>query len=351
MDVMTTTAIRTACAGRFPGAPGFLNTSTVGLPPSNAVADMSAAIDAWQAGTASAPGYDVSVQRSREAFARLVGVPAGWVAAAGQVSSFTALVATSLPTGAEVVGYEGEFSSVLFPFLARADLRVRLVPLDDVAGAIGPATALVAISSVQSSDGAVADLPGITAAARAAGARLLVDATQAVGWLPTDAAQADYLVCGAYKWLLSPRGTAFLSVRPEHWEALQAVHANWYAGEDPWDTLYGGPLRLAADARRFNLSPAWLCWIGTAPALELIDGVGVDAIHAHDVALATRVRTELGLAPSASACVSLAVGSEQSARLDQAGVRYAIRDGRARFAFHLYNPDADADAVLEALSG
>ncbi len=347
---MSATSISAACAHSFPGAPGFLNTSTVGLPPTGAVSEIHAAITSWQAGTASAPGYDVSVQRSREAFARLVGVPPSWVAAAGQVSSFTGLIAASLPAGAEVVGYENEFSSVIFPFLARADLRVRLVPLDQVAGAVGSGTALVAISSVQSSDGAVADLEAVTAAARAAGARLLVDATQAVGWLPTDAAQADYLVCGAYKWLLSPRGTAFLSVRPEHWEALRPVNPSWYAAEDPWDALYGGPLRLAPDARRFNLSPAWLCWVGTAPALELIESIGVEAIHAHDVALATRVRDELGLEPSVSACVSLAITEVQRARLEEAGVRYAVRDGRARLAFHLYNTGADVETVLSALS-
>ena len=41
-----------------------------------------------------------------------------------------------------------------------------------------------------------------------------------------------------------------------------------------------------ADARRFDLSPAWLSWVGAAPALALLEEVGVEAIHAHDVGLA-----------------------------------------------------------------
>jgi len=336
-------------AGQFPSAAGYLDTSTLGLPPARAADALRAAIDAWQAGTAGAPGYDAAVERSRSAFADLVGVPAEWVATGGQVSSFVGLVAASLPAGAEVLAVEGEFTSVLFPFLARADLRVRIVPPGQLAAAVDGATALVAVSAVQSSDGTLADLEAITQAVRAHDARLLVDATQAVGWLPTDARAADYLVCGAYKWLLSPRGTAFFSVRPEHWATLRPVHANWYGTPDPYNGIYGGPLRLADDARRFNVSPAWLPWVGTAAALDLVCEVGVDAIHAHDVALAARVRDGLTLPASGSAIVSVAVTDARAARLREAGVRFSIRDGRARFAFHLYNTEADADAVLEAL--
>ncbi|HVP03892.1 MAG TPA: aminotransferase class V-fold PLP-dependent enzyme [Solirubrobacteraceae bacterium] len=338
-----------AVAAEFPSATGYLDTATMGLPPARATAALHAAIDAWQAGAASAPGYDAAVERSRELFAGLVGVPPAWVAVGGQVASFTGLVAASLPAGAEVVCVEGEFTSVLFPFLARDDLRVRIVAPDALAAAIGPATALAAVSAVQSSDGSVTDLDGVRDAVAAHRARLLVDATQAVGWLPVDARAADYLVCGAYKWLLAPRGSAFLSVRPEHWETLRPIHASWYGAPEPYEAIYGGPLRLAADARRFNVSPAWLSWVGTAEALELIAQVGVEAIHAHDVALADRVRTGLGQPPGDSAIVSLAVDDAQAERLRASGVRFSIRDGRARLAFHLYSHGADVETVLAVL--
>ena len=48
---------------------------------------------------------------------------------------------------------------------------------------------------------------------RAAGARVFVDATQAVTAVPTDLGHVDYLACSAYKWLCCPRGLAFLYVR------------------------------------------------------------------------------------------------------------------------------------------
>ena len=43
---------------------------------------------------------------------------------------------------------------------------------------------LVAVSAVQSADGAVIDLEKLGAAARAAGAQVLLDVSQAAGWQP-----------------------------------------------------------------------------------------------------------------------------------------------------------------------
>src|SRR3712207_7087147 len=56
----------------------------------------------------------------------------------------------------------------------------------------------------------------------------------------------------------------------------------------PYTTLFRSP----ADARRLDVSPAWLDWVGTAAALEYVEAAGVEAIHAHDVGLANRLRSE-----------------------------------------------------------
>ena len=63
------------------------------------------------------------------------------------------------------------------------------------------------------------------------------------------------------------------------------------------------PLRLPDTARRFDTSPAWFSWVGTEPALELLNEIGVEAIHEHDLRLANRFRAGLGLEPSDSAIV------------------------------------------------
>ena len=64
------------------------------------------------------------------------------------------------------------------------------------------------------STGEVADLDAILAAAEAHDVLTLLDATQAAGWLPLDANRVDFLVASGYKWLISPRGTAWMTVAP-----------------------------------------------------------------------------------------------------------------------------------------
>jgi selenocysteine lyase/cysteine desulfurase len=333
----------------FPGAAGYLNTASIGLPPLAVSKAMHAAVDDWSAGRVQAPDYDPYVDRSRAAWARLHGVEPATVAIGPQVSYFAGLVAQALPDGAEVVGFEGDFTSLLFPFLEREGIDVRLVALDRVADAIRDRTTLVAVSAVQSADGRVADLDAIAAAAESHDALTLVDVTQASGWLPVDATRIDFTAGGAYKWLLSPRGTSFMAIRPERAGDLRPIAPGWYAGEQIWESIYGAPLRLAADARRFDLSPAWLSWVGTASALEYVEQAGVEAIQAHDVGLANLLREGLGLPPSDTAMVALAhEGAEEA--FHRAGIRAAVRAGSLRVCFHLYNDEADVDAVLRALA-
>lgn len=296
-------------------------------------------------------GVDQAVERSRHAFARVLGVSPARVAIGPQVSPLVGLVAAALPAGAEVLVAEGDFTSLLFPFLvAQArGITVRPAPPARIAEHVTPATTLVAVSAVQSADGAVTDVDAVLDACAACGARVLIDATQAAGWLPLPAQRIDFLVAAGYKWLLGPRGTCFLTASEEALAQLEPLAAGWYAADSPWEDLYGLPLRLAADARRFDVSPAWASWVGQAPALELLADVGVRAVHAHDVALANRMRSGLGQPPGDSAIVSVAVGDTVAPRLVRAGVVAATRAGRLRCSFHLYNDEADVDRVLEVL--
>jgi selenocysteine lyase/cysteine desulfurase len=335
----------------FAVAPGFLDTASIGVPPSETVEAMRAALQAWAEGRARPQDFDPVVAEARASFARLVRVDAADVCIGHQVSPLAGLVAASIPDGARVVAAEGDFTSVLFPFLSQADrgVEVAIVPLADLPDAVDGRTHLVAVSAVQSASGALADLGAIEAAAAAHGATTFVDATQACGWLPLDAGRFDFLVCAAYKWLVSPRGTAFLAVRPERLDEIRPSAAGWYAGADVWSSIYGAPLRLATDARRLDTSPAWLSWVGTVPSLALIERTGVEAINAHDVGLANRLRAGLGMEPEASAIVSVELEGAPE-RLEAAGVRASTRAGAARLSFHLHNTEADADLALEALT-
>jgi selenocysteine lyase/cysteine desulfurase len=296
-------------------------------------------LDTWRAGQLSPTDFDEDVRRCRRAWASISGVDPATVAVGSTVSAFVGLVAAGLPDGARVVTAAGEFTSLLFPFLAHADrgVTVEELPLDELA-------------AFTSADGRVTDLGALRIAADAAGARLLVDTTQSCGWLPVDGSRLDYTVCGAYKWLLCPRGTAFLSVRPDAMDGLRPLAAGWYAGDDMWDSIYGSPLRLAQDARRFDISPAWFAWAGAVEGLELLAGLDREQVQGHNVRLANRFLERLGQPAQDSAIVTVArPGAEELLRA--AGVRTAVRNGRVRASFHLYNDDADVDLAVRALTG
>ncbi|MEU6365936.1 aminotransferase class V-fold PLP-dependent enzyme [Streptomyces sp. NPDC046931] len=332
----------------------YLNTASTGLMPARAVDAMRTALEAAAAGQPTDMFADV--EAARASFARLAGVPVGRVAAGASVAVYTGLIAASLPEGAEVVTAEGDFSSVVNPFHVRRDLKVRSVPLEQVAEAVRPGTALVAVSATQSADGRVADLPAIRAAAHAHGARTYLDASQAAGWLDLDAGAYDYVAAVAFKWLLCPRGVAFLTV-PEDLGGLSPLFAGWVAGERPWDSCYGPVGELAHSARRFDESPALFSYVGARRSLEFVEELGVDAVRAHDLALAGRFRAGLrslgheSIPAPGSAIVSVPGLGHRRGELSGSGIEVSDREGNLRAAFHLYNTPEDVDRLLEALAG
>lgn len=330
----------------------YLNTATMGLPPRRTWDALQAALADWRSGTANAVAYDDDLDASRRAYAGLVGVDPDTVALGSQVSVLVGLIAASLRPGSEVLTAEGDFASVRFPFHAQQDrgVQVREVPLARLADEVTAATSLVAVSAVQSADGRVADLAAIRAAAAATATPVLLDTTQAAAWLPVEASRYAYTVCGGYKWLLAPRGTAFLTVQPDLIGTLTPNAAGWYAAEDRWQDLYG-PLRLAATARRFDVSPAWHAWVGQAASLSLLAEVGVERLHRHALGLADRFRAGVDLPPGDSAIVSAVADDEVPALLEQAGIVASVRAGRLRLAFHVSTSPDDADRAAEVLAG
>jgi selenocysteine lyase/cysteine desulfurase len=328
----------------------YLNTASYGLPPQPAWDALQNALEDWRHGRTDWLGWDEAVAPSRAAFARMVGVPTEWIAVGSNVSAMAGLVGTSLPVGSVVVVPEIEFTSNLFPWLVQRerDIEVRMVKPERLIDSIDDTVTLIAFSVVQSASGAITDISRAVETAQSHGARVFVDATQACGWLPIDARDVHYLAAGAYKWLMSPRGTAFMSLRPECFDEIRPLAAGWYAGEDVHASYYGPPLRLAESARRFDISPAWFSWVGTLRALEVIESIGVQKIHEHNVALANRFLSGLGLPEGGSAIVSVDA-AEATEQLRRAGIMAATRAGRLRASFHLYNTREDVDATLAAL--
>jgi selenocysteine lyase/cysteine desulfurase len=329
---------------------GYLDTSSYGLPPRSSVEAFAQALDGWQAGEAWEV-WEEDGEACRRLFAQLIGGRAEDVAILPAVSAAAGLVAASLTAAAgdNVVLFEEDFTSTLLPWRGLADrgLELRLRPLAELAEAVDEGTALVAVSSVQSANGAVADLEAL----RATGARLFLDATQAVGAVPVDARDGDYIAAHPYKWLCTPRGLAFLHVRRERLGEVEPWTAGWKSSLRPYDNYYGLP-ELTPEARRLDVSLPWLAAAGARPSLELIAALGVERIAAHNLDLARRFAAESGLPDPASPIVRVRVGEPEAVveRLRKAGVRCAVRAGSVRLSFHFYNDEADVDLALEALA-
>jgi selenocysteine lyase/cysteine desulfurase len=327
----------------------YLNTASYGLPPRPAWHALQAALADWRTGRTSWERWGDSTEAARTAFASLCGVPLEWVATGSTVSGLVGLVAASLPSGSRVLSTQAEFTSLLWPFLAQGrGIEVECVPVPVLADAVDGRTDVVAFSTAQSSTGELADLDAVSAAARAHGALTVVDATQSCGWLQLDAGRFDAVAVAAYKWLLSPRGTAFMTVRPGLLERLTPHAAGWYAADDPHANYYGPPLRLSRSARRLDVSPAWFSWVGAAAAIDVLLEIGVEAIHEHNLRLANLFRVGLGHEPGDSAIVTVDVPGVEE-RLRGTGVMAAARAGRLRTSWHLYNTHEDVETVLGLL--
>lgn len=337
--------MRIAFGSPFDVPDGYLDTASIGVPPTPVADAVAAAVQDWRRAAARPADFGPAVAVARAAFGRLVGFPADRVAVGSTVSGLLGMVAASLPAGSRVLVARGDFTSVSWPFAAAPGVTVDEAELHDVPARAGEYDA-VAVSVVQSADGRIVDLDGLRAA-RTNGTRVVLDTTQATGWLDADLGWADVVVCGGYKWLLSPRGVAWMAVRADL--PLVAHQAGWFAGDDPWASAYGLPLRLAPDARAYDTSPAWYCHVGAALALPWLAGLDRAAVHTHCAGLADAFRAELGMEPAGSAIVAVSRPGAAE-RLAAAGVVASVRAGAARLAFHLYNTEADVERAVAALT-
>ena len=142
---------------------------------------------------------------------------------------------------------------------------------------------LLAITAMSNVLGTLNDVPTLVAAARAAGARVLVDGCQYVPHLPTDvqAWGADFVAFSAHK-MLGPSGLGVLWARRELLEEMPCF-------------LGGG--EMIRDVRLDGFTPNDVPWkfeagtmaiveaIGAGAAADYLDGLGLDAVRAHEVAL------------------------------------------------------------------
>ena len=138
-----------AAIDQFGDPRGYLAVASIGIPPRSAVEALTSDLTAWAAGFRDPEGYDGVVERSRASFGELVNVPIDRIAQGSQTSVLASVVAAAVPVGAEVLCIDGDFSSIMFPFLQRPDIRVHTVPLEALADSITDDTWLVNFSLIE----------------------------------------------------------------------------------------------------------------------------------------------------------------------------------------------------------
>jgi L-cysteine/cystine lyase len=175
----------------------------------------------------------------------------------------------------EILTSDEEHLSLLAPLAAvakRFGVDVRTVPFDELAGAVGPRTRLVACSHVSWITGRVADVPAIVAA----GAPVLLDGAQALGAIPVDvtALGCDYYAASGQKWLCGPEGTGCLYVRGDRQRTLSAP---WPSALTVGEATRGADIVFHAEARRFDTTPV-IAPLATwaLAALEVLAEAGFD---------------------------------------------------------------------------
>ena len=164
--------------------------------------------------------------------------------------------------------------------------------LEDLRSQINGRTKLVSLVQVSNTLGCLNPIEAIAPLAHAAGALLLVDACQSLPHLPVDVAQldCDFLVASSHK-LCGPTGMGFLWAR----EALLEAMPPFLGGGEMIQDVYLDHSSWAELPHKFEAgTPAIGEAIGMGAALDYLQGLGLDRIHAYEQQLTRLLFDRLG---------------------------------------------------------
>jgi selenocysteine lyase/cysteine desulfurase len=340
----------------------YLNAGTDGPVPSGALIAARAELERQ----ASDGRFVAHFERRRElattlraAYAGLLGCEPADVALTTSVTEGLSIAVAGLRLGPgdEIVTSDEEHPGLLGPLQAARDIggaSVRVVPLDGVADAVGPATRLVACSHVSWVTGAFAP-----AALAEVDVPVLLDGAQGVGALPVDVGElgCDLYAGAGQKWLCGPDGTGMLYASPAIRERLTPTTRGYASFADPGPGLDSA---LHPDARRYDtpsLSAEALAFAGAA--LVPLAEAEWPAVHRRARTLAARLADELGergrtVEPRGNTTL-VAFSSENPAderdRLAERGVIVRDIPGRPllRASVGAWNDEHDLERLLDAL--
>ncbi|MGX1669726.1 kynureninase [Streptomyces sp. NPDC055400] len=240
-------------------------------------------------------GWWTAPERIGDRIAPLVGAAPGQIVVGDStsVNVFKALV------GAVRLAGEGRdeilVDATTFPtdgYIAESAARMTgctLRPLTpaEVPGALGDRTAAVLLNHVDYRTGRLHDLPALTAAVRAAGAKSVWDLCHSAGALPVglDEHGVDLAVGCTYKYLNGgPGSPAYLYVRSDLQSRFDSPLPGWNSHAEPFGMRPSYEAGDGAVRGRVG-TPDILSMLALEAALDVWDGVPVDAVRAKSLAL------------------------------------------------------------------
>ena len=362
----------------------WLNTAHQGALPRVAVEQVHEAL-AWKIAphNLTTERFSAVPLRLKQVLGKLIDAPAEDIILGNSASYGLHLLANGIrwQAGDEILLMKGDFPSAILPWLGLQkrgvivrfiEPRNAVIEVDDLLAHLTPATKLVCVTWVHSFSGFAVDAQVLGEICRAHGVLFVMNTSQGIGARPFSGATmpVDAISNVGFKWLCGPYGTGFCWMRPELRESLDYNQSYWLAMQTADDLMREQSevvLREGLGARAYDV-------FGTAnffnfkpwtAALEYLLAQGIERIAAHDQRLVSRFIDGLDLdkydllSPREGTARSTLIfishkRTEQNAglygSLTARGIYPAFRNGKLRFAPHLYNTDADVDAALAALN-
>ncbi len=268
--------------------------------------------------------------RTGDRIARLIGAPAGSVAACDStsVNVFKVLsAALSLrPDRKVILSDTGNFPTDLYVASGLSDLldkghELKVVAPEDVGSAIDESVAVLMLTQVDYRTGRLHDMKDLTRAAHDAGALAIWDLAHSAGAIEVDlaGAKADFAIGCGYKYLNGgPGAPAFLYVAPQHQDKVASPLTGWMGHEAPF--AFDLDYRPVSGVGRMTVgTPSILSLSGLHAALDLFEDVDMAVLRRKSISL-----SELFIAEVEAACPQLELASprDPEARGSQVSFRY-----------------------------
>lgn len=276
-----------------------------------------------------------------------------------------------LAPGDEVISTDQEHGGGISPWRLLAKRRgivVKELPLEPTfAGgpdaivrlfeaAMTPRTKVVMFSHITSGLGALLPTRELCALARSHGALAIVDGAQAVGQIQVDvqALGCDAYVGSPHKWMMAPKGTGFLYLRPDVQDRFWTTLASYQ-----WDNHEDGAFRFM----QFGTGSVAVV-DGLMAALRFVEKIGMSRIEQWDANLTKLLRDGLASIPAVriaspadprltAAITTFRVNGVKAKALQDALWKKRVRvraqnDERGvRLSAHMYVSPADVDMILD----